>query len=216
VNSGIESLQLAAGSGADAVVVPTAWEDVDLVIPASAQVRCEKDRQQSYDGPVEAAKTLSRPELIWPVDRQLTADRIIELLNSQVPGAVERSILLMPESDRATFAKANPKVRVFSIASARQCAADYRRSLLGNVPESCANGMMLLTLDELGFTLWGWPNRFLDRMAKANTTVIIAQDVVDGKIKGLTDVRQYGEIASGFNGYVWVDRIEELGPALRR
>jgi glycerophosphoryl diester phosphodiesterase len=75
---------------------------------------------------------------------------------------------------------------------------------------------MLLTLDELGFTLWGWPNRFLERMAKAKTTVIIAQDVTNGEIKGLTDVRQYGEISQGYSGYIWVDRIEELGPALRR
>lgn len=107
-------------------------------------------------------------------------------------------------------------MRAFTVASAQQCAADYRGSLLGSVPESCANGVMLLTLDELGYTLWGWPNRFLDRMAKAKTTVIIAQDVNDGTIKGLTDVRQYGEIASGFDGYVWIDRIDQLGPALRR
>ncbi|MFN7324812.1 MAG: hypothetical protein ACK5SM_08715, partial [Sphingomonadales bacterium] len=96
------------------------------------------------------------------------------------------------------------------------CAADYRASLLGSVPQSCTNGVMLLTLDDLGFTLWGWPNRFLDRMAKAKTMVIIAQSVEGTAIKGLTEPSQYGEIAKDFNGYIWVDKIEELGPALRR
>lgn len=216
VSSGIESLQLAAGLGADAVVVPTAWEDIDLIVASGAETQCAKDRIQSYDGPIEAAQTLSRPDLIWPADRRMSADRILELLTNRVPDAVARSIFLLPESDRATFAKANPNVRSFSIASARKCAADYRGSLLGSVPKSCVNGVMLLTLDELGFTLWGWPNRFLERMAKTKTTVIIAQDVTDGKIKGLTDVRQYGEIAQGFDGYIWVDKIDELGPALRR
>ena len=97
----------------------------------------------------------------------------------------------------------------------REARAGREKFILHDGPPY-ANGVMLLTLDELGFTLWGWPNRFLERMAKAKSTVIIAQDVTDGEIKGLTDVRQYGAIASSFNGYVWVDRIEELGPALRR
>ncbi len=81
---------------------------------------------------------------------------------------------------------------------------------------SCKNGTMLLTLDDLGFTLWGWPNRFLGRMKDFNVRLIIAEDVVDGQIKGLTDVNQYGDIANSYNGYIWVDNIEELGPALRR
>jgi hypothetical protein len=109
-----------------------------------------------------------------------------------------------------------PAMRAFTITAARKCAADYRASLLGSVPESCTNGVMLLTLDDLGFTLWGWPNRFLDRMAKAKTMVIIAQSVEGATIKGLTEPSQYGEIAKDFNGYIWVDKIEELGPALRR
>ena len=75
---------------------------------------------------------------------------------------------------------------------------------------------MLLTLDDLGITLWGWPNRFLLRMNEANVRVIIAQDVVDGKIKGLNDAAQYGEIANSYNGYIWIDNIAELGPALKR
>jgi hypothetical protein len=53
-------------------------------------------------------------------------------------------------------------------------------------------------------------------MAKAKTIVIIAQSVEGATIKGLTEPSQYGEIAKDFNGYIWVDKIEELGPALRR
>ena len=75
---------------------------------------------------------------------------------------------------------------------------------------------MLLTLTDLGFTLWGWPNRFLQRMAEANVQIIIAQDVAGGQIKGLTDVNQYGDIANSYNGYIWIDKISELGPALKR
>ena len=75
---------------------------------------------------------------------------------------------------------------------------------------------MLLTLDDLGYTLWGWPNRFLARTKDANVRVIIAENVTGDQIKGLTNVAQFGDIANSYNGYIWVDKIADLGPALRR
>jgi len=117
----------------------------------------------------------------------------------------------------AALRKTQPTLRAFSINGAQKCASDYRLSgLWGNVPASCKNGTMLLMLNDVGYSLWGWPNRFLARMKDAGVHVIIAQDVVDGQIKGLTDVNQYGDIARTFNGYIWVDNIEELGAALKR
>ena len=212
VGPDLAALQLAAGAEADAVHVPVEIAVGKLVPVRQFASTCAADLAQPRPDVAATAYSLSRPELFWRVDG---ADAAKALL-AKLPAGDRRHILIGDEA-AITAAKAErPAMRTFSIAKARQCAADYRGSLLGSVPESCVNGVMLLTLDELGFTLWGWPNRFLDRMAKAKTTVIIAQDVTGGKIKGLTDVRQYGEIASGFNGYVWVDRIEELGPALRR
>jgi hypothetical protein len=212
VGPDLAALQLAAGAEADAVHVPVEMVDGKLVPVRQFASTCAADLAQPRPDVAATAYSLSRPELFWQAEG---ADAAKALL-AQLPAGDRRHILIGDDA-AVTMAKAErPAMRAFSIASARKCAADYRGSLLGSVPESCANGVMLLTLDELGFTLWGWPNRFLDRTAKANTAVIIAQDVAGGKIKGLTDVRQYGEIASGFNGYVWVDRIEELGPALRR
>ena len=112
--------------------------------------------------------------------------------------------------------QARPKAQSFAIKSARQCVSDYRGSLLGTVPEICKNGWALLTLNDLGLTLWGWPNKFLDRMAKANTQIIIAEQVKDGEIIGLSQPEEYGEIASSYNGYIWAENIAEMGPALKR
>lgn len=212
----VESLQLAAGSGADAIVVRTGREDMGVIVWPDFKAKCPADERDDFDSPALAAKALSKPELIWRASGGDVANEIVQMLSGTVPGALDRSLFILPESDLPAFAKTNPKLRAFSVSSARRCAADYRASLLGSVPTSCANGVMLLTLDELGFTLWGWPNRFLERMAKANTMVIIAQSVDGDTIKGLTDPSQYGEIANSFNGYVWVDKIEELGPALKR
>ena len=212
VGPDLAALQLAAGAEADAMHVPVEMADGKLVPVRQFESKCAADLGQPRPDVAATAYSLSRPELFW---RAEGADAAKALL-AQLHAGDRRHILIGDETAVAAAKADRPAMRAFSVAKARQCASDYRGSLLGSVPESCANGVMLLTLDELGFTLWGWPNRFLDRMAKAKTTVIIAQDVADGKIKGLTDVSQYGEIASGFNGYVWVDKIEELGPALRR
>ena len=212
VGPDLAALQLAAGAEADAVHIPVEIADGKLVPVRQFESKCAADLAQPRPDVAATAYSLSRPELFWQVNGADTTKSLLTAL----PASDRRHILIGDEAAVAAAKAERPAMRAFTIAKARQCAADYRGSLLGSVPESCANGVMLLTLDELGFTLWGWPNRFLERMAKAKTTVIIAQDVADGKIKGLTDVRQYAAIASSFNGYVWVDRIEELGPALRR
>lgn len=212
VGPDLAALKLAAGAEADAVHIPVEIADGKLVPVRQFESQCAADLAQPRPDVAATAYSLSRPELFWQVNGADTTKSLLTAL----PASDRRHILIGDEAAVAAAKAERPAMRAFTIAKARQCAADYRGSLLGSVPESCANGVMLLTLDELGFTLWGWPNRFLERMAKAKTTVIIAQDVADEKIKGLTDVRQYGEIASSFNGYVWVDRIEELGPALRR
>lgn len=212
VGPDLAALQLAAGAEADAVHIPVEMADGKLVPVRQFESRCPTDLAQPRPDVAATAYGLSRPELFW----QTKGADAAKALLAKLPAGDRRHILIGDEAAVAVAKADRPAMRAFTIAKARRCAADYRGSLLGAVPESCANGVMLLTLDELGLTLWGWPNRFLDRMAKAKTTVIIAQDVTDGEIKGLTDVRQYSGIASSFNGYVWVDRIDELGPALRR
>lgn len=211
VGPDLAALQLAAGADADAVHIPVEMADGSLVPVRQFESRCAADLAQPRPDVAATAYSLSRPELFWQAKG---ADEAKALL-AKLPAGDRRHILIGDDAAIAVAKAERPAMRAFTIAKARQCAADYRGSLLGSVPESCTNGVMLLTLDELGFTLWGWPNRFLERMAKAKTTVIIAQDVTNGEIKGLNDVRQYSSIASSFNGYVWVDRIEELGPALR-
>ena len=157
---------------------------------------------------------MTKPQLFWQIKG---ADQAAMLLAQLPPTAAARSVVIGDDAAVEAINKAQRKAWAFSISGARACSSDYRLSgLWGSVPASCRNGTMLLTLDDLGYTLWGWPNRFMARMQGAGVRVIIAADVVDGQIKGLSDVNQYGDIADTYNGYIWVDNIAELGPALRR
>jgi hypothetical protein len=216
VGPDIAALQAAAGSGATGIRVTTQVANGALKVAPQFQSNCSSDEARTLSSISDAAEGLTRPELFWKVTGADQADMLVSELVIN-PDRIARSVVIGDDPAVARLRQSKPAVSAFSVIGARACAADYRVSgLWGTVPKSCRNGTMLLTLDDIGFTLWGWPNRFLVRMNAANVRLIIAQDVVEGQIKGLTGVDQYGKIANSFNGYIWVDNIEELGPALRR
>lgn len=216
VGPDIAALQVAAGSGADAIRVTTRDNDNILVVAPQFESDCPADKARAPAEIGAAVRGMTKPELFWHVEGSAQAKYLLAQLGS-APGASARSVVIGDDAAVARVQQSRSSIAAFSVKGARSCAAHYRLSgLWGSVPDTCKNGTMLLTLNDLGFTLWGWPNRFLARMKDANVRVIIAEDVVDGQIKGLTNVNQYGDIANSYNGYIWVDNIEELGPALRR
>jgi len=98
----------------------------------------------------------------------------------------------------------------------KACLKDYvKLGWTGFVPGSCRNTTVVVPLN-YRWTLWGWPYRFLDRMAKANTRVVIWGRYEDGNIAGLDRPEQYGEVPADFHGWLWVDDFYTMGPALQR
>jgi hypothetical protein len=217
VGPDIAALQVAAGSGADAIRVTTQMTNGALKVAPQFESACAADNTRAPARIKDAVAGLTKPELFWQVQGVPAAKQLLASLPTpsiDVPG----QNIVIGDADAVAFIESlQPAHAAFSVSGARKCASEYRMSgMWGSVPESCKNRTMLLTLDDIGYGLWGWPNRFLARMNAANVRLIIAEDVVDGQIKGLTDVTQYGDIANSYNGYIWVDNIEELGPALRR
>lgn len=217
VGPDIAALQVAAGIGADAIRVTTQMTNSALNVAPQFESACAADNARAPASIKDAVAGLTKPELFWQVQGALAAKQLVASLPTPSIDVTGQNILIGDAAAVAFIESLQPAHAAFSIAGARKCASDYHVSgMWGSVPESCKNGTMLLTLDDIGYSLWGWPNRFLARMKAANVRLIIAEDVVDGQIKGLTDVTQYGDIANSYNGYIWVDNIEELGPALRR
>ena len=214
VGPDIAALQGAVGARADAVRVTTEMVAGKLVLARQFKSECAADNSRPRVTITDAAAGMTKPSLFWKIEG---ADQA-EILLAELPeAAVERSVFWGDDAAAAAIQAVRPKAWAFSINAARNCAVDYRLSgLWGSVPASCKAGTMLLTLDELGYTLWGWPNRYMARMKEEGVRVIIAEAVVDGKIRGLSNVNQYGDIADSFNGHIWVDNITDLGPALKR
>jgi glycerophosphoryl diester phosphodiesterase len=212
VGPDVGALQGAVGAGADAVRVTTEMAGGKLVLAPQFESKCPVDQSRRPVAIAEAQAALTKPELFWQVG---SADAA-QILADAIP-ANDRSIFFGNARSLQPLRKKRIEPALLDVGAAGRCVSDYRKSgWTGQIPRTCRDGWALLTLDDLGYSLWGWPNRFLERMAKANVRVIIAEDVVDGQIKGLTQVIQYGEIADSYNGYIWVDNIQELGPALKR
>lgn len=112
-----------------------------------------------------------------------------------------------------------PQAWAFSAERARACTAAYRTSgWFGILPAECRGGTMMIALDRQK-SLAGWPNRLLARMEKGGGHVImVAGTAIGGEVggdpRGLDLPEQLGEIPDSFNGFIWVDDIWNLAPAL--
>jgi glycerophosphoryl diester phosphodiesterase len=109
-----------------------------------------------------------------------------------------------------------PKAWTWSRESAEACGQDYLKwGWTSFVPASCRNGTIVVPLNHQ-WTIWGWPNRFLARMAGSNTKVIVMGPLADARAPaGLDQPEQLGEVPRSFKGYLWVEDIYTVGRALR-
>lgn len=103
----------------------------------------------------------------------------------------------------------------FTKEGIKACTRDYMLyGWTGIVPESCRNGVIMVPLN-YQWAFWGWPNRLVQRMNGVGARVIVIGPYGRSQPNGLTLPEQLGEIPSSFSGYVWVDDIWTVGPALR-
>jgi glycerophosphoryl diester phosphodiesterase len=108
-----------------------------------------------------------------------------------------------------------PEAHVWSAHSSARCLFGYVASgWIGHVPSECDNGMIIVPITQSGF-LWGWPNRFLARMREHGTEVMLI-----GRVDGLSGANfsrldtaeEVNRVPSGFDGSIWTDRIDVVGP----
>ena len=111
-----------------------------------------------------------------------------------------------------------PKNWVFSTKDGvKSCSRDYvLYGWTGIIPKSCHNGTLAIPVN-YQFLFWGWPNRLIARMESVGARVIVMGPYASGKSnEGLTTPQQLGEIPDSFNGYIWVEDIWAVGPAVKR
>lgn len=100
-------------------------------------------------------------------------------------------------------------------ASLMACLGQYEAyGWTGVVPAACRNKLIAVPAN-YAWALWGWPDRFLQRMRNAGSDVILVGPYGGGFTSGIDETDQLSLVPAGFDGYVWTNRIEAVGPALK-
>lgn len=107
-----------------------------------------------------------------------------------------------------------PGLRVMSKATLKEGLFAYVAvGWSGYIPESCRNTEIHIPLGYARF-LWGWPNRFLNRMDSVNTRVIVVAG--DGDFsEGFDTTADLKLLPDGYNGGIWTNRIELIAPVYK-
>ena len=108
-----------------------------------------------------------------------------------------------------------PKAWAWSKPGIKACTKAYAlQGWFGIVPEVCRGETLAVPLN-YQWAIPGWPDRTLARMKAAGTRVLILAPVGGDGPMGLSLPEQLGKIPRSYKGYVWVEDIWTVGPALR-
>ena len=112
--------------------------------------------------------------------------------------------------------EALPDLRGYTRDSVRRCLLRYvALGWSGYVPASCRDTLVAVPID-YGPYLWGWPHRFTSRMRQAGTEVIVFGPLYgSGFSSGIDDADTLARVPERFDGFIWTNHIEEIGPIMR-
>ncbi len=114
-------------------------------------------------------------------------------------------------------ASARTDLRVWSRKGLMQCLGQYLAlGWSGWVPPACRQSTIMVPLN-VGPWLWGWPNLFLHRLKAVGTEVILLGPYAQGDpgTAGIDNLAQLKQVPADFSGYLWTNKIELIGPALK-
>ncbi|MGO4544620.1 glycerophosphodiester phosphodiesterase family protein [Paenibacillus sp. 2TAB23] len=105
-----------------------------------------------------------------------------------------------------------PDMRVMSKATMKSCLLPYMAvGWTGYVPKACTNSQLHVP-EKIGPLLWGWPDKFLNRMDKADNRVIVVGGDGSDFSSGFDTQDDIERLPSNFSGMIWTNRIERIAP----
>ena len=104
-----------------------------------------------------------------------------------------------------------PETRTISRATIKSCLVRYLGyGWTGIVPDACRNAIVLVPINYTPW-LWGWPDRFLNRMAAANSAVFVLGPYQGGEFStGVDDAELFRRLPENYSGGIWTNEIETI------
>ena len=108
-------------------------------------------------------------------------------------------------------------VRTISRSAIKNCLVRYiGYGWSGLVPDACSNAMVLVPVNVAPW-LWGWPDRFLNRMKAANSEVFVLGPYRGGEFStGIDTPEQFARLPQNYSGGIWTNEIETITPLARK
>ncbi|SMF64529.1 glycerophosphoryl diester phosphodiesterase [Paenibacillus uliginis N3/975] len=107
-----------------------------------------------------------------------------------------------------------PSLRVMSKATLKSCLVSYTgASWTGYIPSVCRNTQLHIP-EKYARYLWGWPDKFLNRMDSVNTRVIVVAGN-GGWSEGFDSEQDLERLPTDYSGGLWTNRIDLIAPALK-
>ena len=99
-------------------------------------------------------------------------------------------------------------MRILTKKSIMSCLGQYvGLGWLGLVPKPCHNTIMLVPIN-IAPWLWGWPNKFLNRMDGANAEVFVLGPYTGGEFStGIDTDAQLKRLPPDYSGGIWTNEV---------
>ena len=132
--------------------------------------------------------------------------------------ASRRSLIMVYGGDEPieTIRRLAPDIRTISRASIKTCLLGYfGYGWSGIVPQACRNAMVLVPIN-VAPLLWGWPDKFLNRMARANSAVFVLGPYSGGEFStGIDTPDLLARLPANYTGGIWTNEIEVIARLAR-
>ncbi|MDQ0112635.1 glycerophosphodiester phosphodiesterase family protein [Paenibacillus harenae] len=143
-----------------------------------------------------------------PEEGRLLAKYLSELTEER------RSLLAVYGGDEpiAALKEQLPDMRVMSKATMKSCLIPYLAvGWTGYVPGACTHSELHIP-DKLAPLLWGWPDKFLNRMDKADNRVIVVGGDGSDFSSGFDSTEDMNRLPAVYTGGIWTNRIDRVAP----
>ena len=110
----------------------------------------------------------------------------------------------------------HPDIKTVTRQDAKACLKGYiLTGWYGGVPKACHDSYVPVPINYRRL-LWGWPHRFERRLNSVGSRSMLIGPMKDGNSTGVDRLEQLKAIPEDYTGIVVTNKIEEIGPALRR
>ena len=117
----------------------------------------------------------------------------------------------------AELKKRLPLLKTVSRSTLKACLLRYiGMGWTGYVPESCRNALVLVPINVAPW-LWGWPDRFLERMRRTGSETFVLGPYGGGEFSiGIDRLEDLDRLPAGYSGGIWTNELERVVGALKK